>query len=439
MAVETGSFSTLEYNPAGVMVIRGDTRLEAGRVYLAPHGIEIDGDGVTLDGNHAVLVGAGRAGAGVRVRGKRGVTVRDLRLLEYEHGVRAEDCQELTIRGCQACSTAEVPANTIFLDIWRDAAHAYGGGVLLVNCAGSRVEDCDLQHQMAGLQAFGCSRLAVRGNNASYCSGWGFLLYDTSDSLFEANTADYCCRYEPRGERKGHMGADAAGFLIVNASCRNIFRRNLARLGGDGFFLAGLATLDGVPVLRGCDDNLFEENDGSYSPNIAFEATFSRGNRYINNYANHCNYGFWLGFSRDGILENNQMEHNAAAGIAVENGIHFVVRRNTFAGNAHGVLLWSHHVALFEEIVPENDTSRGWLISGNTFTHNDKAVRIAPNQSHGVEPADLPDGYDRLTFRPPRDHTLLQNTFVDNRVDLDLLEALNTRSAANRFLKETPG
>ena len=177
----------------------------------------------------------------------------------------------------------------VFLDIWLPADKAYGGGILLWEVSNSRLTENDLSHQMNGLLTYNCRDLTVIGNLANYCSGFGFHLYNTCDSLFEDNYADFCCRYEPRGERYGHIGADAAGFLIVYSSCRNVFRSNYARLGGDGFFLAGL-TPDFKPV--GCDDNLFESNDGSFSPNIAFEATFSRGNRYLNNFANHCNYGY---------------------------------------------------------------------------------------------------------------------------------------------------
>ena len=93
---------------------------------------------------------------------------------------------------------------------------------------------------MCGLLTHHCRDLLVNDNTACYCSGFGFHLYGTSYSVFEDNTADFCCRYEPRGPRAGHMGADAAGFLLVHSACWNVFRRNSARMSGDGFFLAGL-------------------------------------------------------------------------------------------------------------------------------------------------------------------------------------------------------
>ncbi len=415
--------------PIDGMIITQDTTFEPG-AYFLPHGITIAADNITLTGNGAMLVGDQRSGQGIRVSNQAGVTLRNLQVRDFYHGILAQNCQALTITGCQVTSTAEVPANTVFLDIWLPFEKAYGGGVALANCVDTQVIQNDLQHQMNGLLSYGCRRLTVQSNNASYCSGWGFHLYETSDSLYENNCADYCCRYEPRGERTGHMGADAAGFLIIYSSSRNIFRRNLARLGGDGFFLAGLSPAhEQVP----CNDNLFEENDGSYSPNIAFEATFSSGNRYINNYANFCNYGFWLGFSRDGLIQGNRIIGSHQAGIATEMGFNFQVTGNTFQDSSHGILLWSKHIPEFVPDVPENDNSYNWTIENNEFRRNNKAIRIAANQDHGIRPYSVPAGQDPKTFCRPHDHTIRGNRFIDNRVGIEALSTDRTAVSDNTF------
>ena len=415
--------------PKNGMVITQDTVLDPG-VYYLPDGITVDADGVTLDGNGALIVGAERARRGVSVRGHKGVTIKNLHLREYEHGIYASKCPSLTIAACQVASTAEVPANTIFLDIWLPAGQAYGGGILLVDSTEAHIYDNDLQHNMCGLLSYGCQRLDVRGNNASYCSGFGFHLFETSDSVYEDNCADYCCRWEPRGERRGHMGADAAGFLIIHNSSRNLFRRNLARLGGDGFFLAGLSPrFEPVP----CNDNRFEENDSSYSPNIAFEATFSSGNVWVNNYANFCNYGFWLGFSSNGVVENNLISNCRQAGIATEMGFNFQVRGNTFRENEHGILLWSKHIPEFLGPCPHNDNSYAWNIEQNTFIHNGKGVRIAANQDHGIRPYKVPQGQDPTRFCRPHDHTIQGNTFQDNRLAIEALYTDRTIQQDNLF------
>lgn len=408
--------------PTDGMAIREDTRLAPG-VYHLPNGLTIEADGVTLDGGGAVLVGSDRQGTGVRLHGCANVTLRRIQLRDYQHGVHARGCRDLTLVDNRITSTAEVPPNTLFLDIWRGPEEAYGGAILLWEVRDSLITDNDLQHQQNGLLTYFCDRLTVRRNQANYNSGFGIHLYQTCDSLFEENSADYCCRFEPRegGRHYGHMGADAAGFLAVHNACRNTFRRNTARLGGDGFFLAGLAP-DGTKC--GCNDNLFEENDGSLSPNIAFEATFCRGNVFRGNYADRCNYGFWLGFSWETLIENNRMVMNRQAGIAVENGHGFHVRGNTFQANGHGILLWTKHVERFAEWFPESRTSYDWTIEENVFTRNGKAIRIAADQDHGIRP--MPEEVSGRPETRPRDHIIRKNDIQDNRVGIELHGANRT-------------
>ncbi|MFQ3677896.1 MAG: right-handed parallel beta-helix repeat-containing protein [Fimbriimonadaceae bacterium] len=400
--------------PADGLVIRESVRLKPG-VYPAPNGLRIEGDGVTLCGEGVVLVGSDRQGVGLTVKGN-GCRVQGLRILEYEHGIRADKVAKLQLLANHVTGTAEIAPNTIFLDIWRTADEAYGAAVLLVDVDDSLVEKNDFQHQMNGILTYGCRNLNVRQNQCSYNSGFGIHLYDTCDSLFEENSVDYCCRFEPReGPRHfGHIGADATGFLVVYGSSRNRFLRNTARLGGDGFFVAGL-----TPKLekRPCNDNLFEENDGSLSPNIAFECTFCSGNRFVDNYADRSNYGFWLGYSWDTQVEGNRMLMNRQAGIAVENGYGMRVRHNTFQGGGHGVLLWSRYDEGFLAAYPNAATCHDWQIEHYSFARNGVGIRIAADQDHGIRQA--PGVRGRPESRP-RNIALRHNDIQDNRVGIDL-------------------
>lgn len=423
--------------PTDGMIVDRDTTLAPG-TYFLPRGITVAADNVTLDGNGAVLIGNDHQNTGIAIEGRAGVTVKNTRLSGYYHGIRARSCRDLTLDANFVRDTQEIPHDTIFLDIWLGPEESYGGAIMLWDCEDSSVLENDIQHQMNGLLTYGCRRLTVRKNVASYNSGYGIHLRETSDSVFEQNWADYCCRFEPRGNaigesdaakpdfRYGHMGADATGFLIIHSSCRNVFRRNLARLGGDGFFLAGRSS-SGEDV--DCSDNLFEENDGSLSPNIAFEATFSSRNTFRNNYADRCNFGFWLGFSRDTVIEGNRLVMNRQAGIAVENGHHFEVKGNNFQANGHGVLIWSHHVPEWSEELPEHGTSHDWLIEENTFTRNGKGIRIAADQDHGIRT--YPEDKWGPEDTRPHDHTIRKNDIQDNRVGIDLVKADRTHIEGN--------
>jgi parallel beta-helix repeat protein len=401
--------------------ITNDTQLEP-KVYLLPEGITIDADNITLDGQGATILGMDKAGEGIRASGRNNIIIKNLRVLNYYHGILIKESGKLEIANCTVTSTAEIQSNTVFLDIWKPAAEAYGAAIFLQQVTDAEIHDNDLQHQMNGILSYHCSNLHVRNNNANYCSGFGFELYDTSDSTFAENYADYCCRYYLT-EAGSHLGADATGFLIIYKSSNNIFRKNFARLGGDGFFLAGL-TPAGIDV--GCNNNLFEGNDASYSPNNAFEGVFSRGNIYRGNKASHSNYGFWLGFSSDCTITNNQIYSNRQAGIAVENGVHFEVRDNDIQDNTHGVLIWTRSYDFLKTVPNMNATSSDWVIERNKFIQNKKAIRIAADQNHGVFP--LPQEKSAI---PPHHHVIQNNEIRGNIIGIELENAEDTLKDGN--------
>ncbi len=401
-----------------------DTQLEP-RIYLLPEGITIEADNVILDGHGATIMGTDKTNSqGVKVFSRKNITIKNLRVLNYYHGISIQQSSGIEISHCTITLTTEIQSNTLFLDIWKPAADAYGGAIFLHQVTDAKIHDNDLQHQMNGILSYHCKRLEVTNNLANYCSGFGFHLYDTSDSTFANNYADYCCRYYLT-DSGSHLGADATGFLIIYKSCNNVFRKNYARLGGDGFFLAGL-TPDGIGV--GCNNNLFEENDASYSPNNAFEGVFSKGNIYRGNKANYSNYGFWLGFSSDCIITNNQIHGNHQAGIAVENGAHFKVLNNDIQNNTHGILIWNRSYEFLRTVPNMNETSYDWLIERNQLIQNKKAIRIAADQDHGVQAL-----HQEEASIPPNNHIIQNNEIRDNILGIELEKTTDIQTQQNRM------
>jgi parallel beta-helix repeat protein len=394
----------------GITIDR-DTKLEP-KIYILPEGITIDSDNVTLDGHGATIMGTDKtASQGIKVNSRENILIKNLRVLNYYHGISIQKSTGIEIRDCTITLTTEIQANTLFLDIWKPAADAYGGAIVLEQVTDAHIHDNDVQHQMNGILSYQCRNLKVTNNLANYCSGFGFHLFETSDSIYANNYADYCCRYY-LSNSGSHLGADAAGFLIIYKSCNNIFRKNFARLGGDGFFLAGL-TPDGIDV--GCNNNRFEENDASYSPNNAFEGVFSKGNIYQRNKANHSNYGFWLGFSSHCILQDNQIYNNRQAGIAVENGINFQVTDNDIQKNAHGILIWTRSYDFLKTVPNMNVTSSDWTMERNKLLQNKKAIRIAANQDHGVR--GITEGRSSIS---PHHHVIQNNEIRGNTIGIEL-------------------
>jgi parallel beta-helix repeat protein len=414
------------------MVITESTTFAPGVHYL-PDGISVEGSDIIVNGNGSHLIGANQLGQGITIRGGKNVTIKNFFIHGYYHGISVSETSRLTITDCIITNSGEIKANTIFLDIWIPAEQAYGAAIFLVGVSDATIERNNLSHQMNGLLSYKCCRLNVKDNIANYNSGWGFHLNQTTQSSFEDNYADYCCRYEPRGVAHGHLGADSAGFLIVNRSSYNTFIHNFARLGGDGFFLAGLN-----PAFEhvGCEHNVFRSNDSSYSPNNAFEAVFSEGNIFESNRANYSNYGFWLGFSSAGSLINNQIIGNRQAGIATENGIDFIIERNTFERNHHGILLWSKHIPEFDQALPDNKSSINWKIERNTFIRNYKGIRIAADQDHGVRP--LPtDGKLGYPAPHPSKHVIKNNRFEANTHVIETVDTVDTIIDSNELIDNT--
>src|SRR5215216_7085480 len=403
--------------------VNKDIHLEP-KTYFLPGGISIDSDNVTLDGRGATILGTNKTGQGIIISGRKNIVIKNLRVLDYYHGISIESSSGIEISNCTITSTVEIPSNTVFLDIWKPARDAYGGAIYLEDVTDAHIHDNDLQHQMNGLLSYQCRRLEITNNLASYCSGFGFHLFETCDSTFANNYADFCCRYY-LSESGSHLGADAAGFLIVDKSCNNVFRRNFARLGGDGFFLAGL-TPAGIDV--GCNENLFEENDASYSPNNAFEGVFSKGNIYRRNKANHSNYGFWLGFSSDCTLQDNQIYNNRQAAIAVENGMNFQVTSNDIQSNTHGILIWTRSYEFLKTVPNINATSSDWLIERNKLFRNRKAIRIAANQNHGIHPLE-----GDLSSVLPNHHTMQNNEIQENMIGIELENVKDTQMSGNHL------
>lgn len=237
-------------------------------------------------------------------------------------------------------------------------------------------------------------------------------------------------QYVERTPRHGRMGADTGGFLIVNRSRKDKFLKNNARLGGDGFFLSGLNP-SFEPV--GFADSLFEENDGSFTPNNTFEAAFSHGDTFRANYAKYSYYGFWLGFSSHGVLEDNQTIANRQAGMVVENGIDFQVRNKHFSNNHHGILLWSKNALRLEQGLPENNTSLNWTIEHNTCIANHKAIRNAADQDRGIRP--LPEnGELGLPAPKPAHHTVRNNNFESNINVIDQVDVQDSLIDGNELV-----
>ena len=293
--------------------------------------VEICTDGVALDLAGAVLDGEGAGGVGIWVHDCKDVVIAHGIVMGFHHGIRADNVSNLTIRGCAVSDNAN-PVDAGWLpDLEAPVEEGFGGGIYLRGVRDSTVEGNLVNNNFNGVSLVRSERNFIRGNNASYCGNVGIYLLMSSDNEVTDNAAEHCIRYT---HRFWCDTADSAGILLEAGSNRNRITGNSLRYSGDGFFIR-------AHNRPPSNDNFIARNDGSYSPNNAFEAVFSSGNVFQDNVANYSNYGFWLGYSTDTTVSGNEIRANRFDGIAIEHGRDNRIERNRIANNRYGIRLWS--------------------------------------------------------------------------------------------------
>jgi parallel beta-helix repeat protein len=401
--------------PTNGMTITESTRFSPG-VYVLPDGLKIATDDIVLEGDNTIIISPAQTGVGIHLQGRSGVVIRGLSLSGYYHAIRADDCTDIVIEDISVRNTAEIEGIDTFLYLWQPIEKVYSGAILLVNVQGGAVRRCDLQHQMNGLLLYGCSQLEVERNNASFNSGWGVYLSSSNENLVQDNQLDFCNRVYRRPENGSiRVEADAAGIVLVINSSRNRFIRNSCLCGGDGIFVAGYYHPGGISP---CNDNLFEDNDCRLSPNNAIESTFSKGNIFRRNNCSQSNYGFWMGFSWDNVLEDNIIEYNRYVGIAVEHGFDFTIRNNVIRHNGEGVRLWTRGGGVLP-YWPGYEVPYNFSLENNLFESNVMGF----NGTTGDESVDAQS----------HDFHLRANTFRDNRVGAHFARTQSCSLDGNTF------
>jgi len=303
------------------------------------------------------------------------------------------------------------------------------------------VRGCDVQHQLNGILLYNSGELLVEKNNASFNSGWGVYLSRTSNSVVQDNQLDFCNRLYRRPEDGSiRAEADTAGIVLVKSSCNNQFLRNSCIGGGDGIFVAGY---EHPGKTDPCNDNLFEDNDCRLSPNNAIESTFSRGNIFRRNNCSRSNYGMWMGFSWENVIEDNVIEYSRFVGIAIEHGHDFTIRNNVLRRNGEGIRLWTRGGVV--DYWPGYEVSFDFRIEENQFERNEigfagytGAERTDQDcQNYHLKKNYFHDNRVGAFFGRVRDCTLQDNTFSANVVAAIQIEGKpDVKIGENRYEKK---
>lgn len=380
------------------LVITRSVRI-APRTYRLPAAESLDsavlvvrGENLTVDFGGAILRGTPEGadpdratGVAIRVEGGKNVRIFGARLHGYKVGILARNTRGLRLIDNDASYNWKPRLYSLIehesLVDWLSFHHnekeewlRYGAAFYLSGVQGGEIRGNTAVQGMNGLLLVRSDSLRVADNDFSFNSGLGVGLYRSSDNTLLRNRLDYDVRgYSHRFYRRGQ---DSAGLLLYEQSMRNVVAWNSATHGGDGLFLwAGQSTMD--TGEGGANDNVFFENDFSFAPANAMEATFSR-NLFVANRAAGSDYGLWGGYSFGSKIVGNCFVGNRV-GIAIEHGQDNVIKSNRFAGDTTAVSLWANPIEPSDWGYPKHrDTrSRGTSIEGNSFRRNRVAVRAA--------------------------------------------------------------
>ncbi|MCU0621212.1 MAG: right-handed parallel beta-helix repeat-containing protein [Gemmatimonadales bacterium] len=382
-------------------VLRGDTRVcpgkyrvtdarEQGVLVVAVSGIRLDLSGVVLESGDSIP--ANFAGVGVVSRGVDSLTVTGGTIRGYRFGIRISGGKGHEVRGSvlsgsrnQALQSADSTyAVADELDIFRpEAVEGYGAGLLLEDVDGAVVAEVTAERAQNGIVLHRVRRAIVADNVVSRNSGWGISLWRAAQNTIVRNRAEWNVRCVGRTYRRG---CQAAALLLRDASDSNLVADNDLRHSGTGFLLSGHR-----PGLAPSNGNLVLRNDATGAYRSAFVATFSWGNRFIDNRADSAEYGFRLSHSSGTVVRGSTALGTRVAAIAVEHGSDDDLSANVIIGGRDGIVLSA----------PQDGgpASRGHLVSDNVLARlargvvleRSAAVKLRGNLFDGDEDALVSD------------------------------------------------
>ncbi|MFH1108292.1 MAG: right-handed parallel beta-helix repeat-containing protein [Planctomycetota bacterium] len=334
MELEPGVYRLPDPKDDGAIIVEGD-------------GITLDFSGVTLDGAPQGTADDEFTGRGIVVHG-RDVTIKNARVKGYKVAIYAQDSPGITLNGCDVSRNYRQHLKSALdhedLADWlyghendHDEWLRYGAGMYLVNCPRATISNCRARNGQNGLCLVRSDEAHVVDNDMSFLSGWGLAMWRSSHCDVFNNKFDWCIRGYSHGVYS--RGQDSAGILVYEQCHDNAFAFNSATHGGDGFFLyAGNETLQKTGA-GGCNNNLLYRNDFSHAAANGIEATFSKGNRFIENVLDECEHGVWAGYSSDSVISGNIIRH-CRNGVSIEHGSGNRIVDNTIEDNEQGVHLW---------------------------------------------------------------------------------------------------
>ncbi len=379
-------------------VIERSVRIKPGTYRIADANLDgivrIRGNGLTVDFSGAVIDGSAPGdepdeflGRGIVAEGCRDLTIKNAVVRGTKVALYFRECDGLTVTDCdvsrnwrqrlKSTPRAEDGADWLFgHENDKDEWLRYGAGIWVARSKGVTLARIRARNGQNGICLSRVDDSFVYDSDLCFMSGWGIALWRSCRNEISHNRLDWCIRGYSHGVYS--RGQDSAGILVYEQCHDNVFAFNSATHGGDGFFLyAGNETLQRTGE-GGCNRNLLYQNDFSHAAANGIEATFSAGNRFVENVLDECDHGIWAGYSYDTTMARNTIR-DCNHGISIEHGHANRILDNRFERSGVGVNLWWNPNEEFKRTAyggKQDTLSHGYTIAGNRFAGDKTAIRL---------------------------------------------------------------
>jgi len=372
--------------------------------------IVVERDNIILDGSGYVLQGTGNgteSGTGIYLSGRVNVTIQNVRIDAFDHGVDLRDSFNNTVSG------NNITANWLY-------------GVYLDDSSSNNISGNSMTDNYIGIQLNYSPGNTVSGNNVSnrYC---GILLYHSSnntvlDNVFVGDGLRFVgsshgnvvenniVNGKPLAYLEGASNqtvSEAGQVILVNSEHIRVENLNLSH------------TICGVELLNTHNTLISGNKIANNSDGLRLHS--SSNNTVSNNsVANNLWCGLWLDYSLDNNISDNSITNNYD-GILLTYSSGNMLSDNTIAAdNYDGIYLHDS----------SSNTISGNNVANNTFgiyLHNSPSNTVADNNITSSE-------YDGLRLSYSSGNIVSGNNIANNRDGITLEVSSGSNIYHNNFL-----
>ena len=262
--------------------------------------IEIDSDGITLNGNGHTIAGSNYTGNGIYLSGRNGVTIKNTNVRNFSSGIYLASSSNNTLSGNNASN-----------NIYGIYLNSSSNTILINNTANSNgiVSFATAMWWGDGIDIEYSSNNTLSGNSASN-NVYGIYLGSSSNNTLSGNTAN-------SNENYGiYLGSSSNNTLSGNTANSNrygisFYFNNNTLSGSTGIYLS--SSSNNILINNTANSNGVVESSRWWGDGIGIE--YSSNNTLSGNTANGNVYGIDLAYSSNNILTNNTANQNFRAGI----------------------------------------------------------------------------------------------------------------------------